>query len=98
MVEVTLPAALCQRVCMGASIDTSTIWTRSQSTAGNVEINTTHQWLSVKGNNSWGANGMFSQASIARATGKVFMCDVFTPPSGVPNLIVGFHDGGGQAD
>lgn len=83
---------------MSAAIDTSTVWTRSQSSAGNVEIDARFQWLKVIGNGSWGANGMYSQASIARASGKIFECDVFMPTSGIPNLIVGFHDGGGQAD
>ncbi len=85
---------------MGASIDTGSTWTRTQSTGGNFEINTTYQWCKVIGDGTWGHNGMYSQSSISRANGKVFMCDVNMPlgstNTGV-NLVVGFSDGGGHS-
>jgi hypothetical protein len=81
---------------MGTSLDTATKWTRAQSTAGNIEINTFWQWLKTTGNGSWGANGAFSQASVSRANGKVFMADVYTG-AGTGNLIVGWHDGAGHS-
>jgi hypothetical protein len=86
---------------MGASLDTGTDWTRAESTAGNVEIDTTFAWLKLKGNGAWGSNGCFSQTTTARTAGKVFLCDVYVPLEGDPNnhnTIVGWHDGAGQAD
>ena len=89
---------------MGASLDTATVWTRAQSTAGNVEIRTAAgvaNWCAVKGNDNWGANGVTSQATTARSAGKIFECDVFTgsgtgaTTAGAPNLIVGWMDGAG---
>jgi hypothetical protein len=83
---------------MGATLDTTTDWTRTQSTAGNVEIDTNFAWCKLVGNGSWGTNGAFSQASIARANGKVFMCDVYTDFGSASNaLAVGFHDGAGHS-
>jgi hypothetical protein len=87
---------------MGASLNTSSTWTRTQSTAGNVEIDTNFAWCKVKGNANWGTNGARTQSTIARSAGKVFLCDVFTgngsgatDVSGAPNLIVGWNDGAG---
>lgn len=81
---------------MGASLDTATKWTRTVSTAGNIEISTAFQWLKLTGNGSWGTNGIISQTSVARAAGKVFMCDVFPNDATTnPNLVVGWHDGAG---
>ncbi|HYC31560.1 MAG TPA: hypothetical protein VEB59_04680, partial [Gemmatimonadales bacterium] len=85
---------------MGATLDTSTKWTRSQSTAGNVEINTDFAWCKVKGNDNWGTNGAFAQAGVAR-TGAVFECYVYTGDgvgatvAGAPDLVVGVTDGAG---
>lgn len=81
---------------MGASLDTATEWTRAESTAGNVEISTVYQWLKVRGNGSWGNNGLFSQQTWTRATGRQLIVDVYVPQS-VPNLIVGWHDGAGHS-
>lgn len=89
---------------MGATLDTGSTWTRSQSTAGNIEIATDWAWCKVKGNSSWGANGAFSQATTSRSAGKIFECYVWTG-DGVgaggaglaPNLVVGWHDGAGQS-
>ena len=85
---------------MGSSLDTTTKWNRTQSTAGNVEIDTRFQWVKLKGNGTWGANGMFSQTTTSRAAGKVFMCDVCPTTTGtnnIPNLVVGWHDGAGYS-
>jgi hypothetical protein len=85
---------------MGASLDTTTGWTRAQSTAGNVEIDTNWAWLKLKGDGTWGHNGAFSQTSTTRAAGKVFLCDVYVPleaNAGNHNAIVGWHDGSGQS-
>ena len=82
----------------GASLDTGSTWTRNQSTAGNVEINTAFAWCKAVGNNSWGANGARSQATTARANGKVFMCDLEFGGTGANDgLIVGWNDGGGNS-
>lgn len=84
---------------MGASLDTATKWTRSQSTAGNVEIDTLYQWLKLKGNATWGGNGAYSQASISRANGKVFLIDIYVGRNATADNshIVGFSDGGGHS-
>lgn len=84
---------------MGASLDTTTKWTRTVSTAGNIEIDPTMAITRLTGNGTWGANGIFSQASVARASGLKFEADVYIDPaSGVAaNLIVGFHDGAGHS-
>ncbi len=83
---------------MGATLDTSTVWTRAQSTSGNVEINTQFAWCKLKGDGTWGHNGAYSQASIARSAGKVFVCDVHTSlDSTTPNVVVGWSDGGGHS-
>lgn len=80
---------------MGASIDTVTDWTRVQATI--MEIDTLYQWLETDGNAAWGTNSMFSQSSIARAVGKVFLCDVYTTgPIVAGSVTVGFHDGAGH--
>jgi hypothetical protein len=85
---------------MGASLDTGSDWTRAQSSAGNVEIDTNFGWLKVTGNGNWGDNGIYSQSSIARANGKVFLADVFIPAglgAAYTTLVAGFSDGGGQS-
>jgi hypothetical protein len=84
---------------MGATLNTS-VWTRVQSTAGNVEIDPAFQWLKMVGNGSWGANGIYSQFSVTRAPGRVFLVDVL-PQIGSgnnpPEVIVGWSDGLGQS-
>jgi hypothetical protein len=85
---------------MGATLDTATDWTRSQSTAGNIEINTAFNWLSIQGNGNWGDNGIFSQTTTARSAGKVFECWVYIADTGDVthnNVVVGWHDGAGQS-
>lgn len=88
---------------MGATLDTGSTWTRSQSTAGNVEINTDYAWCKAKGNSAWGNNGAFTQATTSRSAGKIFECSVWSG-DGVggtgalaPNIIVGWHDGAGHS-
>lgn len=82
---------------MGASLDTASVWNRS-NTGGTVEIDTAFQWCKVVGDTTWGHNGLYSKTSVLPANGRVFMCDVFTPfAGGVITFIVGFHDGGGYS-
>lgn len=82
---------------MGASIDTG-VWTRVQSTAGNVEINTLYQWCKVFGNSTWGANGLRRTATESRATGKKVIVDVYVPQdaSAAGTLMVGWSTGAGN--
>lgn len=78
---------------MEATIDTTTEWTKTESTAGNIAIDTSFQWCKFLGNSNWGANGVISKTSITRAAAKVFQCDVFVGTDA--NIVVGFHDGAG---
>lgn len=91
---------------MGTALDTGSTWTRSQSTVGNVEIQSAggvKNWCKSKGDGAtWGNNGIRSQTTTSRATGKVFMVDVFTwdgagaGGAGLsPNLVVGWNDNSG---
>jgi hypothetical protein len=83
----------------GDTLDTGATWTRSQSSAGNVEIDTNFAWLKLIGDGNWGANGCFSQTTTARNVGKKFQCDVYVPviSSLNHNYLVGWHDGAGQS-
>jgi hypothetical protein len=82
----------------GASLDTATTWTRNQSTVGNVEIDTNFAWCKCVGSGTWGQNGARRQTGIARATGKVFLCDIYTGATGTNSpLIVGWNAGTGNA-
>lgn len=78
---------------MGATLNTASTWTRAQSSAGNVEINTDFQWLKVVGNSSWNANGAFTQSGITRADDVSFVVDALMVDGGVH--ITGFQDGSG---
>lgn len=82
---------------MGASLDTG-VWTRLQSTAGNVEISTTYQWCKLAGNGSWSANGLFRTTGGSRTNGRYMMLDVFMPrgASGTGVCMIGWNDGGGH--
>lgn len=84
---------------MGASLDTASAWTRTETATGQMEIDTTWQWLKVVGNSNWGQNGVFSQYSFTKAANKVFLCDVYTAQSwGTTGFgMVGFSDGLGQS-
>lgn len=62
---------------MGASLDTSTTWTRTQSTAGNIEIDTTYQWCKFFGVGTWNTNGLYEQGSHARSGQPTVVVDVF---------------------
>ena len=79
---------------MGASLDTTTKWTRAQSTVGNVEISSLYPWLKLVGNGSWGANGAFGQTGYARSGQPTFLCDVQIVTA---NIFVGWHDGAGHS-
>lgn len=83
---------------MGTSLDTG-VWTRVQSTAGNVEINTTYQWCKLTGNSSWGTNGLRRTTGTSRTNGRYMMVDVFMPrgASATGVCIVGWSDGAGHA-
>jgi hypothetical protein len=85
---------------MGTSLNTGATWTRAQSSAGNVEIDTNFGWLKMIGNESWGANGLYSQSSIARASGRILLCDVYMgrgTGSSSPDVMLGFSTGAGQS-
>lgn len=86
---------------MGSSLDTATTWTRTQSTAGNVEINTNFAACKLRGNgSSWSANGLFSQSGVAVSAGVTFECDFYVGEgadgSNAASMVVGFHDGAGH--
>lgn len=82
---------------LGASLDTATKWTRSQSTAGNIEIDTAFGWLKVVGNGAWGTNGAHSQTGRARASSAQLIVDVFTGSAAAGSTpdMVGLSDGAG---
>lgn len=86
---------------MGTTLDTTTDWTRSQSTVGNVEINTDFAACKLRGDGVWGSNGLFSKTGASAATaGLTFECDVFIgggDGTAGANVIVGPHDGAGQS-
>lgn len=63
---------------MGAAIDTG-VWTRGQSTVGNVEIDTNYQWCKLFGNGSWGGDALYRTASVTRAEGTAMVVDIFAP-------------------
>lgn len=83
---------------MGASLDTTTNWTRAQGVAGNVEIDTTWQWCKLKGDGaSWGPNGAHTQSSFARSSQPYMLIDCFMAPSGNSfGFEVGWSDGVGH--
>lgn len=86
---------------MSASLDTATVWTRAESTAGNVEIDTAFQWLKLLGNSNWGTNGCYTQTfSQSRTAGKILLMDVDvtrTVVSATPAGMFGWSDGGGHS-
>lgn len=80
-----------------AVLDTG-VWTRAQTTVGNVEINTTYQWCKLAGNTAWGGNGLRRTASSTRANGKAMVVDIFMPrgASGTGVGAVGWSTGAGH--
>ena len=80
---------------MGASLDTTTVWNRTQSTAGNVEIDSMFAWCKLIGNASYGNNGLISQTSVARSGQPVLLFDIC--PSTNAAIVIGWHDGAGLA-
>lgn len=83
---------------MGAALDTG-VWTRAQSTTGNVEIETTYQWCKLAGNSTWGANGLRRTTTAARSAGTKMVVDVYVPvgAASVGWAMVGWNDGAGQS-
>jgi hypothetical protein len=81
---------------MGASLDTTTIWSKAESTAGNVQIDSQFPWLKLVGNGSWGANGVFAQTGHARSGQPTFLADVFLSSTANPGML-GWHDGAGYS-
>jgi hypothetical protein len=81
---------------MGSLLDTG-VWTRAQSTAGNVEIDTTYQWCKLAGNSAWGSNGLRRTSTAARSAGTRLVVDVYVPvgATAAGGCIVGWNDGGG---
>lgn len=81
---------------MASSLDTG-VWTITESTAGNVQIDTNYQWLKLFGNGTWGANGLFRTATEARATGKKMIVDIFIPRAINTGVgMVGWNTGAGN--
>ena len=85
----------------GSSLDTATKWTRTQSTAGNVEISSTFQWCLTKGDNSgsWGNDGAYTQSTFARATQPYLLVDFSLAPvtSSSYGYMVGWSAGTGHS-
>lgn len=80
---------------MGTALDTSTVWTRTQSTTGNIEIDTDQGWCKINGSSVWGQNGLHTQSySLARSSGKKLVADVFLNNGG---LMIGLNNGSGQS-
>lgn len=88
---------------MGASLDTTTNWNRTQSAGGNMEIQTAAgvaNWCKILGDGNWGNNTITSKTSVARAAGKVFLVDVYPAAysgGAYPNIMVGWYDGAGTS-
>lgn len=80
-----------------ASVLNTTNWTRAESTAGNVEIDTNYQWLQVKGNSVWGSNGAYRTTTVSRAANVTMVMDVYLDASGA-ELIVGWSDALGHSN
>lgn len=83
---------------MAASLDTG-VWTRAQSTTGNVEIDTDYQWCKLAGNSNWGTNALRRTSTAARSAGTKLVVDVYAPvgASAAGACIVGWSDGGGHS-
>lgn len=82
---------------MTTPLDTG-VWTRVQSTVGNVEIEAESKWCKLAGNSTWGANGLYRTATQARASGLKMVIDVFVPldAASVGAFMVGWGDGAGS--
>lgn len=82
---------------MGSSLNTGSTWTRTQSTAGNVEIDTDYQWCKIFGNAAWNNNGLYEQASHARSGQPTVVVDVFpgNDQNGSGYCMVGWNTGAG---
>lgn len=84
---------------LGASLDTVNSWTKTESTAGNVAIDSNFGWLKLKGNGSHGANGVQSKTAYTRSQGYSYVFDVnvvnqaVDPGSSVELVYVGLTTG-----
>ncbi len=74
---------------MGTSLDTTTKWTRTQSTAGNIEIDQTYNWLKCKGNTVDQANAARSRTSFLRNAGYSYVFSIFINPVGSVSTVDG---------
>lgn len=75
-------------------------WSVAQSTVGNVAIDEDFLWLKMTGNNNWGDNGIYATSSFARASGTVYLADIYLDGAstfGDQGAALGFSDGGGFA-
>jgi hypothetical protein len=82
----------------GSALDTS-VWTRTQSTAGNVEYHGSRPWLKFTGSGTWGQNGLYKTTGQARSNGRKLIVDLYTG-RGTITLglgMVGWSDGLGQS-
>lgn len=78
---------------MGAALD-PLVWTVSETTPGNISINTSFAAVQGIGANAW-TNGMYSVDSYLRAKRYSYVADGWVPPSGVGNVVFGLSNGAG---
>jgi hypothetical protein len=62
----------------GASLDTA-VWTRAQTTGGNVEINTDFSWCKCRGDATGWSNGAYVTNGRARASAGRMVADIYLP-------------------
>lgn len=82
---------------MGSSVLDTGVWTRTQSTTGNVEIDTTYQWCKVFGNSTWGTNGLRETTGHARSGSPRLVVNCYVPLDAATAgaYMVGWGDGAG---
>jgi len=72
-------------------------WTKVQSIAGNVEIDTAFQWLGINGTTAgWGNNATYATNTWTRASGKTFIVDIAPDANDATlghSLMVGLNSG-----
>lgn len=81
----------------GNALEATGTWSRTQSSVGNIEINTDYAWCKIVGSSSWGANGMRTNLySFTRASAKKMVIDVYTGQSAAQaNFMFGVGTGAG---
>jgi len=81
---------------MGTTLNTG-IWSRTQSTVGNIEIDTNFQWLKFTGNGVVNVNSFYRTTTEPRVTGTQLIQDVYIgrDTAALGMGMVGWHDGGG---